>query len=98
MALLYERYGADPDIEEKPEWTEVMALQLRWIKELGQQTGSTPEVLVDQIERAISTVFGDGDDIAVSLSHEQAGEIVRTIVDLALASEAQVAQSTGAIN
>ena len=98
MALLYERYGAAMDIEEKPEWTEVQELQRGWLAELEEKTGSDQEMLFEKTQTAIGQVLGATNDVAISLSLGQAVEIVQTAVNLVLTTEVQAAQASGSIN
>jgi len=98
MALLYDRYGAAVDVEEKPEWIEVQELQRGWLAELEEKTGSDQEMLFEKTQVAISQVLGTTNDVAVSLSIEQAEEIVQTAVDLVLTTEVQAAQASGRVN
>lgn len=98
MAVLYERYGAAADIEEKPEWAEVMQLQRGWLEELQLHTGSDEEDLFETVQVAINRVLGPSGDVAVALSLEKAEKIIETAVEITLASEAQRAEAAGMVN
>lgn len=98
MAVLYERYGPTKDIEEVPEWSEVLQLQRGWIAELCARTGSDEETLFEATQAAISQVLGDTSDVAISLTLDQAEEIMRTAVDLTVAAEMVQAEVAGMVN
>lgn len=97
MALMYERYGAAEDIEEKPEWEEVQQLQRGWLELLEKQTASAQEALFEEVQQAINEVLGVR-DVPVSLDFETATRIVRRAVDRVLRDEAEAAMASGMVN
>jgi hypothetical protein len=98
MALLYERHGPVVDIELKPGWEEVQQLQRGWVAALAEQTGSDEAVLFEAVQAAIGRVLGRANDTAVSLTVEEATQIIHTAVEITLASEARKVQAAGGVN
>ena len=82
----------------EPEWPEVLELQRGWLSQLQEHTGSDQEVLFEKMQNAINQVLGTENDVAVSLSLDEATEIVRTAVHLVLTAEAEQAQTSGRVN
>jgi hypothetical protein len=86
MADMQAKYGAGaPDIEEKPEWDTLQRTQDEMLEKLECLTGASQEVLFECVQQAMFRVLGMNDEVV--LAPEQAQEIVRVAVHLAMAHE-----------
>ena len=98
MALLYQRYGPTADVEEKPEWEEVMQLQRGWLAELAKMTASDEDVLFETVQVAIGRVLGRANDVEVALALEDAVRIIEEAVSITLTTEVRRAEAAGMVN
>lgn len=96
MAAMQAKYGTPPDIEDKPEWSELQAAQGRLIDDLQQVTRSSPELLFESLQAAMFRILGM--DEAVTLTEADAHEIVQMTIEMALAYESRQAQNQGRMN
>jgi len=86
MAHMQAKYGAGaPDIEETPEWDILQRTQNEMLEKLECLTGAPQEVLFEGVQQAMFRVLGMNEEVV--LTPEQAQEIVRVAVHLAMAHE-----------
>ena len=95
MAELNHKYGEAIDIETKPEWGLMQRTQERLLREFHESTGTSEDILFENIQRALVTVLGTGE---TTLSQEDAVEVVAETVRLSVRDEVSAVRVSGMLN
>ena len=77
MAVMHEKYGDVPDIESKPEWEEMRALQKGWTTLLAKTAKVDEDAAFEAVYETLQSKFAEKDRPR-SLSKNEAVEIVRS--------------------
>jgi hypothetical protein len=97
MADMRAKYGTSaPDIEEKPEWDILQQIQDEMLEKLQCLTGASQEVLFESVQQAMFRVLGMHEEIV--LTPEQAQEIIRVAVHLAMSHECRQLRTRKLVN
>ena len=91
------KYGAgSPDIEDKPEWGTLQQTQDEMLEKLQCLTGAPQELLFECVQQAMFRVLGMYEEIV--LTPEQAQQIIRVAVQLALSYECRQLRTRKLVN
>lgn len=97
MADMRAKYGTgSEDIEEKPEWGFLQEIQEEMLEELQTLTGASQDLLFECVQQAMFRVLGMYEE--TTLNPDQAQEIIRVAVQLALAYECRDLRARKLVN